>query len=69
MKKQQFKRLNWRDTKTELPTEECGQMTVYVITADGKSAKAMFYYNEGAPTFASYGSVIKNVIRWAYINE
>ena len=69
MTEEKFKRLQWHNARTELPAGARGVMTVYVITADGKSAKAMFYYNGGKPTFASYGSVIKNVIRWAYINE
>lgn len=69
MTEEQFKRLQWHNARTELPTGARGEMTVYCITADGKRAKAMFYYNGGKPTFASYGSVVENVIRWAYINK
>lgn len=69
MAEEKFKRLQWHNSRTELPTEARGEITVFVITADRKCAKAMFYRNGGKPTFASYGSVIENVIMWAYINE
>jgi hypothetical protein len=69
MTEEQFRNLEWKKARVELPVASRGVITVFVITTNGKRAKAMFYYNGGKPTFASYGSVIENVIMWAYINK
>ena len=40
---------------------------VIVKTKDGRKTKAMFYWNGGKPTFASYGTDISDsVIDWEY---
>ncbi len=40
---------------------------VIAITENGNRCRAMFYWNGGVPTFASYGSdITKSVVAWEY---
>ena len=49
-----------------LPDCKGSQVMVYIKKYNGSTSKGMFYMNGTKPTFASYGSEIKNVIAWAY---
>lgn len=52
------------------PKYENNLAQVIVHTAPGKMQKAMFYWNGGKPTFASYGTDITDSVRaWEYNKE
>lgn len=69
MTEEQLKNLEWKNANEELPIVSHNQTIVFIETAGGAKSKAMFYYNGGKPTFASYGSIIEDVVRWAYANK
>lgn len=49
------------------PKYESNQAFVITHTETGKMQKAMFYWNGGKPTFASYGSdITDSVVSWEY---
>ena len=49
------------------PKYKNNQAHIIAHTAPGKMQKAMFYWNGGKPTFASYGTdITANVSAWEY---
>lgn len=51
----------------EYPQYKSNQAKVIVTTKSGNKTRAMFYWNGGKPTFASYGTdITENVIAWEY---
>lgn len=54
----------------EYPQYTNNQAKVIVTTENGNKKRAMFYWNGGKPTFASYGmDITDNVIDWEYDTE
>lgn len=49
-----------------LPDAKGSHARVYMKTRDRRIRKGMFYINGKTPTFASYGSEVKDVVAWAY---
>ena len=53
----------------EYPQYTNNQAKVIVTTENGNKKRAMFYWNGGKPTFASYGmDITDSVIDWEYEN-
>ena len=54
----------------EYPKYTNNQAKVIVTTKSGNKKRAMFYWNGGKPTFASYGTdITDSVIDWEYNNS
>ena len=52
------------------PQYENNQAKVIVTTKSGNKKRAMFYWNGGNPTFASYGmDITESVVDWEYITQ
>lgn len=58
--------LIFTNVSERLPDCKGSQVRVYIKKSNGSITKGMFYINGKTPTFASYGSTIKDVVGWAY---
>lgn len=66
MKNTEFENLVFTKVCDELPDTKGSFARVYIKTETGRIKKGMFYMNGKKPTFASYGSEVKDVVAWAY---